>query len=58
METVQVLEEKAALNGQKAQHVEQERSMERVNTIDIDNYQGLTITCVLVYLVRSCNSIF
>lgn len=34
------------------ENVEQEVHLDRVPTVEVDTYQGLTLTCVIVYLVR------
>lgn len=34
------------------ENVEQEVHPDRVPTVEVDTYQGLTLTCVIVYLVR------
>lgn len=44
--------EKSPHAGEQYETTEQPLAIERVATVDVDNYQGLTVKCVVVYLVR------
>lgn len=55
-----ITQEKAPNASGSYEHAEQEIHIERVTTLEMDNFRGLSVKCVLVYLVNrlllaSCN---
>lgn len=45
--------EKTANTSEQSKDTEQVVCIDRVPTIEVDNYKGLTFKCVIVYLVRA-----